>query len=182
MATFSQLPTARKPLRVVPLTSACFADDYDDKPEAPIKVGLRLVSQGDIDVARAEAERRAIEMHETPGQDRVDCFNDAIICGVVARTTCQADDARENFFSMPEDDVRRAFTPDALRMLYDEYDKMRIEHALLSPEADEGELAELASLLMSDDAWGALDEATSRRLRRLAYEILEVLSPDIRTS
>ncbi len=181
MATFSKLPKTRKPLRVVTLVPACFADDWDDKPDEETEIGLRLVSEGDVETARAEAERRALDMHDQPGQDRIDCFNDGIVCGIVARATCKADDAREAYFTMAEDDVRRAFTPDALKMLYDEYDRMRVEHSLLSPEADDAELVELASLLMSDDAWSSVDPSTARKLKRLCHEVLSDLSPEIRT-
>jgi hypothetical protein len=181
MTTFSKLNDCARPAaRVVELLPSCFADDWDKKPSEAMRVGLRLVGEGDIERARAAAYQKAMEMIPEPSQDRVDQFNDSIMRGIIARATCMPEDAREPFFPMPEDDVQAALTDDAVKLLWHEYDVLKLESCGYLREATDDELTELAAMLLSEEAWGALTVEKSKRLRRIALHVLEELDTELR--
>lgn len=181
MTVFSNLQQGPSPApRVVTLPTSAFADDWDRKPREPMQIGLRLVSEGDIERARAAALQKALEMVPEPCDERIEQFNDAIMRGVIARATCMPEDAREPFFEMPEDDVQNALTDDGVRLLWHEFDVLKVESCGYLAEATEDELVDLAAMLGDRDAWEALPVAKFKRLRRLALHMLEELDPEIR--
>lgn len=181
MGTFSAIPKPKLPPRTVELALICWAPDYEQIPDCAVHIGLRLVSEFDIESARSDAAKKAIEMHPREAdQDRIDCFNDLVISNIVARATCQPDDVTVGYFEMPEMQLRQAFTTDAIKMLWDELQNMQIELSVLSPEATDDELMELMGLLMSDDAWAALQPAKAKRLRRQCHDLLVNLDPELR--
>lgn len=164
--------------RVVELPPEAFADDWDRKPSQPMMVGLRLVSEGDVDRARSMALHKAIEMVPEPGDVRVDAFNDAVMRNVLARATCMPEDAREPFFPLPEADIEMALTDAAVKKLWIELDRLKVESSSYLGEADDDQLALLAGLLVEPDAWAALPPIKQTRLRRLCLSLLDDLEPE----
>jgi hypothetical protein len=179
MTTFSSANNGPRPApKVIELPPSAFADDWDNRPSEPMRVGLRLIAEGDIERARASALVRAQETIAEGGQDRVDAFNDAIMRLVIARATCMPDDVREPFFNLPEEDVQAALTTDAVKLLWHEYDVLKVESCTYLPEADEDDLVDLSVALLDQDAWGALTVEKSKRLRRIARHMLEELDQE----
>lgn len=178
---FSETEARGRPApKTVDLEPDDFAHEWSERPMTTLVVGMRLVSERDIENARQFAIDRAVRMHPNPGDDRIDCYNDSLMAAIVGRALCQHDDASQAFFGMPEDDAAQALTPEGIRRIFHAYDAMKIELAPGAPEADDEELMELSSLLLSDEAWGQLPVAKAKRLRRFCREVLDELSPEIR--
>lgn len=180
MTSFADLrdQVPRPAPRVVELPPEAFADDWDRKPSEAMRVGLRLVSEGDVDRARSMALRKAIEVVPEPGDDRVDAFNDCLMRNVLARATCMPDDARESFFPLPEADIEMALTEAAVKKLWIELDALKVESSAYLGEADDDQLALLASLLVDAEPWKLLPASKQKRLRRLCLHLLDELEPD----
>lgn len=166
------------PVSVVVLIPGHYADTWRDKPTGPVQVGLRLVSEADFQVARAEAAKTAWEQFPEGDQDhdeRTDAFNDALAAWIVARATTQPDDASKPWMEMAHDNVQLALTTGGLHFLFDQVVALYIERSPLSPEATDGELVRLCDALTSGAAWSAADVNTIRRARRLLRRAMDLL-------
>jgi hypothetical protein len=179
MTVFSEVQKARPAQRVVEPPLSAWSDDFEGKPEVPVSIGLRLVSEGDIERARAMAIQTAIASVPEPGDDRTDALNGALMTNILARATCMSDDARESYFRMPEDMVAAAFTEDGIKLLWDAYLGMKRDACTFLPEATDDDLTMLAGMLLSEDAWTALPTAIAKRLRRTLFDVLETLDPEL---
>jgi hypothetical protein len=147
------LGTARRPPRTVTLRTADFADTYESKPKADVAIGLRALSERDLDTARAQAARLVSEKYADKGDgvtDREACdeaFNDALMRWAVAKATCNPNDATAPYFDMAEDVIAIALTPEAIRMLWDQLVILMKGIASAVPEATDEEIVELAGML-----------------------------------
>lgn len=116
------------PLRVVVLPPSAFADDWPQKPSDEVAIGLRFLSQADVDAGRREAMREAsgfyAELRDTPipadPDASVDVHNDTLVMYAVARGTCDPNDVTKPYFVAAEDTVKIALTPEGARRIYDE--------------------------------------------------------------
>lgn len=181
MTTFSaSRASTRQASRIVTMEPAMFAETWGSRPVDAVQIGLRLVSEGDVERARATAVQRAIQDIAEPGPERNDAYNDVVIREVLARAVCQPEDARAPFFDLPSEAMQSAFTVDAVKLLWHEYDLLRIESCTYLREADDDDLVDLSSLLLDESAWSQLSVAQAKRLRRIAYHLLVQLDPDVR--
>jgi hypothetical protein len=162
----------RVPSRVIELQPNVFADEWPDKPSEPIKAGLRLLSEGDIHTARAQAADRATQLHEDQG-GRVEAYNDALMAWAVASSLCHPTDTRESFLESAFENVFLAFTSEGIRRIWEEIEVM---HLLRSPLIDEIDATGLESLVADLQA-GKLATlgAKEARVRRLLSFVLEEL-------
>lgn len=168
---------ARAPGRTLVLEPWVFADNWDGKPDAAICVGLKLTSQADKDVARADAEKRADELHPRRGPNWVDAFNDALIRQVVALGICDPNDVDKpcSTLRQAQDLVGHALTPKGARFVFDAIDRYEVETSAVGVAIEQDELGRLRELLGS-----APLEAMPLSLRRLlsyALERVEALAP-----
>lgn len=163
--------------RVVTLKPSEWAHDYEGRPDGSVAFGVRVITDADVQTARAEAAKLAIELHPEDGEGRLEAYNDALLRWAVARGLCDPNDVTSPhpYLPLPEDMVRVAFPQTTIRRLFDEIERLQIETSQIFPEATDDELGELAELLSVDAPFGDLPEPRARRARRFARFILDEL-------
>lgn len=184
MPAFSAVvaPAKRPAERVVGLPPSAYAGAWEgERPQTVQPVGLRALSEGDIETARAEAARIAWEAHpERQGGAeaaalRVAAYEDAEMRLAVARAACKPDDQSAPFHELPDDWARFALTPAGVRLLWDELERLTLEMSPTMPHATAEECAELAALVADPAAWARLDDVAAGRVRRLLSACLTAL-------
>lgn len=147
MSTYSDVEATTTPEHIITLPPSAFADDYVHKPSADVAIGLRRLSQNDIEAARQEAEKEAVGFYEDlDGHIRrpdlptvVDVRNDALMCIAVGRACVDPNDVTKLYFRGQEDTVRVALTPEGVRRIYDEYVLFTAGSGIAKPRATDVE-------------------------------------------
>lgn len=171
MVDFSSLQkkakvTPRLP-RVIMLPPSAWADHRTDKPREPVAIGIRLISEEDVQIARATAARIAVELVTVGGEDdRVAAYNDALCRVAAASGTCAPHDSEQAHFPLGELEIRERLTPEGVRRLYQEVEALHIASNPSLPEIDDEGLAHLFALL-DRNAIDALPREEALRVRRL---------------
>lgn len=156
----------RLPLRCVVLAPSAFADDYADKPTTEVAIGLRLLSQAKIQTARAEAARRAVELHRDDLEGQLEAYNDVLMTLAVAYAACDPNNAAQEYFSLAEDTVPIALTPEGIRHVWHAIEKMHIEESPLSVVATDEDIRALFGRLAAV-GFDGVAKATEKRVRTL---------------
>lgn len=170
MTTLSALKKTAQPPRVAILSPSAFADTWEAKPTADVAVGLRLLSERELQTAKAEASKTIERMYagedgEIFDQEKaVEAWNDALVRWAVAYATCDPNDVTKPYFDFAEDVIAAALTPEGIRRLWDEWRVLVEETSPLSPELDAEGIAALVDALPRLET---LSPNTQRRLRRL---------------
>ncbi len=159
---------ARRAPRVVSVPLNAFADTWKAKPQAPLEIGLRLISDHDLDNARAYASRIAREHHPDPSDEdgRIEAYNELLMQWAVAVATCKPSDASKAYWQAPHDEVGIAFTEDGLKLMFHELIVLKIEHSPLIAEADATAIESLGKMLSIPGIAAFLVERGEPRLRR----------------
>lgn len=183
MATLSQsLNTLRgqsgkiAPPRTLTLPASIFASDWGARPKDSIAVGLRSLSEGDLQTSTSEATKFALGVHPEGGEAFVDAYNDALIRWALARGLCDPNDVHGPCPVLPlpdEEAVRCAFTKAGARWIFDELERLQIETSPIYPEADEDDIRALGDFLSRDEPLWPLEGLRERRARRLLRFVLE---------
>lgn len=181
MPTFGSILTStKKPPRIVTLSPHHFADTYESKPEVEVAIGLRLVSEHDLDVARAQAATKVVTMFSddedaiTDETARDEAYNDALVCWAVARATTNPNDVSRPYFDCAEDVLPTALTPQAIRFLWDELVRLQAGSGAITPPASDDEIESLFAMLKSG-ALTDLDDQQASELRKLLAYVHAVL-------
>lgn len=160
---------------------SAWASDWAGRPTAPVDIGLRFVSDADIQLARGEAAKFAWAHHPI-GEDidnRVDCFNDALLRWIVARGTCKPHDSTIPWFLQDVDDATTHLSVGGARFIFDAIEMLRLEMSPLSREATNDELERMPTLLLALAAGpplGAAPMSRARQARRLLARAIELMS------
>lgn len=170
MSVFSVV-RERIPTRVIDISPNAFADEWAEKPSAPVKAGLRLLSEGDLHTARAQAADRAVRMHDDD-EGRVAVYNDTLMAWAVASSLCHPTDTREPYLEAAFDNVFVAFTSEGIRRIWEEIEVMHLMRSPLIDEIDAAGIDELVASLPTKLAALGPKEA---RVRRLLSFVLEEL-------
>lgn len=170
----------RKPSRIVVLTPSAFADGWADKPDTAVAVGLRLISDGDAQVAKASASQQA-ERWYTGDDDRVhdfegltDAYNDGVMRHCIAMAACDVNDITVPYFHAAEDTVREALTPEGVARLFEELQFLHAMSSLKKPPADNEECARLGRILTDGRALDALE--SDLEIRKMLAHCLSALA------
>lgn len=172
MADFSKLlktgkGEARKPARVIELPPSAWADHREDKPREPVRIGIRLISEEDTQIARSEAARLAVEFVSEGGEDdRIAAFNDALMRVCAANGTCSPLDVEQPFFMSGELEIRARLTSEGVRRIWHEVEGLHLASNPSVSEIDDEGLAELFASL-HHGALDRLEKADASRVRRL---------------
>lgn len=175
MTTFSKI-LERVPLRVIEIPVHAWADDWQDKPGEPVRAGLRLLSESDIQVARASAADKAIAAHKD-GEGRVESFNDHLMAWAVACALTDPNDSLRPYFESAHENVQAAFTTNGIRRIWEELEVLNLEYSPLVDEIEDVDVEDLTSLL-ADGRLSELDGAKQSRIRRLLTHVLAEITPD----
>ena len=169
MTAFSQV-LARVPPRIIDIPVDAWADEWPDKPPAPVKAGLRLLSEQDLQSARANAAEKARAAHDDLlGQ--VESFNDHLMAWAVARSLCTATDVMQPYLPAAHENVFEAFTSRGIKRIWEEIEVLHIMRSPLISEATDDELVALATSV-SPAALAELSSVKQGRIRRLIAFVL----------
>jgi len=174
----SEVERTPAPARIVVLQPSAFADTWPKKPTVEVAIGLRLLSQAEIDVARRNAEREAVgfyeELHGRPRpadpETVGDVYNDAFCMNAVARATCDPNDMALPYWPYADDQVRQALTPEGARQIWDEIVILHKGSSGGRQVATDEEVRHLGSLLASG---GVRLDVEGRKLVAYLLEKLE---------
>jgi hypothetical protein len=172
---------ARQAPRRVVLSPSAFADDYETRPTADVAVGLRVISEADVQSAKAQSSRKVFdELYLSRDDKRIDtekaieAWNDHLVRFVVSRALCDVNDVTKGYFQF-EDEAGRAFTSATFGKLWDELDILTTSVDPTGHRITDLELAELAAVI--DVIPSVTPKAKQLRIRRLAGELLNELAP-----
>lgn len=163
----------RPPPKTLILEPHVFADTWSGKPNSAVCVGLRLISDGEKQTARGEAERIADELHQKRDGNWSDAFNDALVRYLVAFAMCSPNDVAKPSEVLPhaEIQVREAFTSLGARFVFDAYLALEVELSPLYPEATEEDIEELAEAFSEVNLHALPGVQRSAILRHLRFAL-----------
>jgi hypothetical protein len=173
------LQQSRAPDRVIEVSASAFASTWANKPDKPVKMGLRTLSEHQVEHAAAEAARKAWELHADEGDEdgRIDAYNNRLVGLAVAFATTHPENREEPYFTMAEDLVFHALTPQGMRFIYDALDLLTLETSPTAPEASDDELGIVGDGLVSGELLASLDVEQARRVRRILKHVLSLAAP-----
>ncbi len=178
MSTFANARDAksRVPEDHVILDITAFAADWKQKPQGEVALGLRRVSDGDLQTARAEAAKYATMMHDDR-EGQIESFNDGLMRWMIVRGTCDANDILLNnpIFDGSEENVRNALTSNAIRYVWDRIEQFHVAHSPLVEEATLEDLDELASRMRNPHPLEKMSPAVQKRFMKFAWFLLNEL-------
>lgn len=148
-----------------------FADEWPEKPETSIKVGLRLVPEYEMHKARAVAADKAVKS-AAETDVRVEIYNDTLMAWAVAEGTCSQLDVTEPWMKAAADVIPRALTSRGIRRIWEQLEQHHIESSPLYPEASADDLQRLSTRLVSHLGVENFTSAAAARLRKLASFML----------
>lgn len=180
MSAFTALTRkARAPAMIVVLPPSAFADDWEGRPDEDVAVGLRLLSENDIQAARRIATDAAVKQYAEDGRivdhdAYIDAANDGLVREAIARAMCDPNDVTQPHPLLPyaQDLVMYAFTSAGARFVWDELHRLTVAHSPLVRPAEDGDVEALAALL----ARGALERLPPSKAiaaRKLLASVLE---------
>jgi hypothetical protein len=170
MSVFSQI-LERVPPRVIEIPVDAWADDWPDKPSEPMKAGLRLLSESDLQVARASATEKAIAA-QRDALGRIEAFNDHLMAWAVACALTDPNDTLRPYFDSAHENVMLALTSRGIRRIWEELEVLHIERSPLLDEAEDADVAALGELLTAGRV-ADLPEGKQAHLRRLLTYVLD---------
>lgn len=183
MPSFSEVESLRPPSSVVVPVNA-FATTWSGRPDDEVCIGLRFVADVELEDARLEAFRRAKELvpnhqkSEEATEVFIASFHDTLIRWIIARGTCDPNDALKSWSgwaAAPEDIVRTALTDHGAQLLFDAWERMRIESNIGMRAATDDDIALLPDLLKRLPKMTETHRLEALRIRRLLRFVLEEL-------
>lgn len=167
MTAFRDLaPSENAPAKVVPVPRSAFADTYDEKPVDDAQMGLRLLSEADLEDIRVRALEHA-QRHGDDYDSRVEALNDCLVRLAVARGTTNPADVRERYFGVIADDqVGYALTPEGTLLVYEHLVIFWAEQSPLMREATDEDIAALPAKLAAAPA-----NVRARLRRAIGYAV-----------
>lgn len=155
-----------------------FAASYRKRPQHPVKVGLRLLSEKESLDALGHAARDA-DRPDLKEESWAEVYSAALMCHVLAVACCDPANVEQSYFrDVPNHEIQQAFTPTTIRALWQRYETLQIESSPLTPEADADEAAELARML-TDGGLAIVPRATKRLLHQALVELRAAIdAPD----
>lgn len=185
MSTFAAIASKRPPPGNVIVPASAFDATWDRRPTSDVCLGLRFISDDDAQTARSQAAKTAFRLHPRAAsggleeQPWADAYEDALMRWIVARGTCDANDAAkawDGWLGTPEDTVSVALTIGGVRLIFDAWERMRIAHDVTIPEATDEEIAQFAAI--APERLGQIGKAEASRVRRLVRFCLNELESE----
>lgn len=167
-----------KPTSIIVLKPEHFASDYAEAPKSDIAVGVRTLSEKEMQQVAGEAAKEARLYH--PDASTIDdgpftlAYEDAIIKLAVGRCLTNPNDSRDPYFAAADEMVGMAFTAPTIRRVWDELEKTTLANSPIIEAATDDEIADMIELLQA----GLVEKlmpAPQLRLRKLLSFVHEEL-------
>jgi hypothetical protein len=138
----------------------------EPRPKGDLTIGIRLPSES------AERDIRKRAMSE--GAENSDEFNRQVVILYCAKAICDPNDQEKSHpdFAMPDEQLPRAITGQALSRVFDFVERLRIEQSPTFPEASDAELQQLGRLLLDGADFDEIGSARESRFRKLCAFLL----------
>ncbi len=152
----------------VEVDPALWAENRPNKPSAPVRVGLRIVSEADVARARSVAESFANKQHRDLASQDVwlESYNSHLFAAILFDAVVHSDNADRRWFER-DSQVTLDLTTNGLRFLWDHYEIYQISTSTIAPEATDEELLELEDMILTGSLFDGVDLERARRVRRL---------------
>jgi hypothetical protein len=167
----------KKPDRIVVIPPSLFAATYRNRPTAEVAIGLRVISERDVQIGRAAASKHMVTLYGTDTgkirdpEQAYGCWNDTWLAYAIGKAACDPNDADKPYFTFAEEEVARALSSEGLRRLWDEYCLINRGTGERAQIADE-ELLPLAKSLVNV---GFLEPVQQAEIRKHLAWVLEIL-------
>jgi hypothetical protein len=158
-----------------------WASSYLERPLVAMRVGLRMLSDEELESCRVDAEKAA---HEAYGQDQnanlERIHRRRLIRSAVCRALCDVDDASKphEHFPCPDEQIDFALREETIVSLFDIIEKTQLEHSPIYVPASDDDIVDLMGLI-ADGALAdldATDQPRADRARRLLAFVLTELT------
>lgn len=167
------------PPKVIELSTKSFDVKWSARPKgAAVACGLRTVGAGGVDSARANGGAYAKNLHPREEQDPLweEAYNDALLREYVGQGICDPNDINKapTWMRTPETESV-FFTPEALRHLFDELQKVASQESPAARPLDDVELMQLVTLVAAGGMTvlpQTLQNSHRRHLRGLLEDLL----------
>lgn len=161
----------------VEISAKHWAGDVVDRPTKPLAVGVRLLSEQDVQEAKAEGSRVVTGFYGgAPDPEGInDAYNDALMRSCVARAITHTEDASIRHFVLGEEEIRQQLTPEGVRALFQAVESVHIGASPCMAEIDDDGCLKLAAILQRRKAFATLDVESRARVRRLLSYALDAL-------
>jgi hypothetical protein len=166
------------PPRVVKLPLSAWCSTYAGKPECDVRIGIRLPGQEDAEIIEAEALKAMQEATRGGEAAAFRAYNEAKLLNLVALCICSPTDvsAPHELFETPNAILQIALTPQGIRRLFDEIERLQVETSPIFREASDIEVSELAESLVDGALSRCTDPTKASQIRRFLGFCIEILT------
>lgn len=178
MTTFSALRESQDVPHVIRLEPNGWNDTYVDRPVEAVAIGIHSLSVDDITKARNEAAKWVVD--NCDGLDTAEKIANIKIrmqCWAIASAACDPNNINRPYFRGGDDEVARVLRPEGMRIIYDAIEHLHITESVISPSADDEDVANLVAILSDPTTLNRLSELVQRRIRRVLRHALDALVP-----
>lgn len=168
---------ALKPALKINLPPSAFKDG-PQKPNEPRDVGLRLLSEGDLQNIRGYAARTtamAMKGIDPSADVWIEAYNNALMIGAVCAALCHPEDASRDYWDIQQSAAPTYLSPGGIERLFDELETLKIKNAPTAPEASPDDISSLCARLTNPAFASRLPLGDARAIRRLLRHILDTL-------
>ena len=150
MSLFRDIAVSRiKPAAIRVFPPSVFVTGFEGAPDDDVAIGIRLISDYDVSLAKANAVKTAKEivLDERSIDARLDAYNDALFRELACLCTTDPNDAATPWFKGGIDETQRMLTPEGARAIFDAYESVVVETSPVHGEITDDELIELLDRL-----------------------------------
>lgn len=153
---------------VVEMDPSLWVEARPNRPTAPVKLGIRIVSEADVARARSVAEAFATRMHRDLASQEiwVESYNSHLMATILFDAVVHPDNIERRWFER-DSQVTLDLTSNGIQFLWDHYEMHRVATSTIAPEATDEELLELEDMILTGSLFDGVDLERARRVRRL---------------
>jgi hypothetical protein len=169
--------SAPKPAAVEVLKPEHFASDWQAIPEAAVAVGIKVLSEAEVQQVLAESAKEARLLYPDSPDDSpiiVKAYEDALVRLAVGRCVTNPNDARDPYFPAADEMVGVAWPSATIRRIWDVLERVTIACSPVAEPANDDDVRALCELL-DKKLIGKMTAARELRTRKLVAFMLAEL-------
>jgi len=171
---------APRPLAIEVLKPEHFCSDWQNVPHGEVAVGVKLLSESELQQVLAEAAREVQLLYpdgDPNGPLMIKAYEDALVRLAVGRCATNPNDARDPYFAASDEMVGAAWPSGTIRRIWDTLERVTIAHSPVAEPAHDDDVRALMELIgrgMVDKMMPARQLRTRKLLAFLLAELRAV--------